>query len=254
MAVAGENEVLKVGPLEVYVDEELARVNGRAITLSGRTFALLAALARHPGEVVARDVLYREAWGKPLQPGDRSVDVSMVKLRSVLEHVCAGWQLIHTHHRHGYRLDPQLRSRRSPRDAGGDANAVIAEMRGTRVIVGPVAVIAPELLVIVDDTRLWLTAREMNVLVLLATNAGRVLSREAIFDAIWKRPLDSRDRSVDVAIVDLRAKLHGAAPRWEFIHTHFRRGYRFEPLIRPRQRRDGSGTTRRGSGTSTRSL
>ena len=35
------------------------------------------------------------------------------------------------------------------------------------------------------------------------------------------------DRSVDVYVHKLRAKLADALPEWQFIHTHFGFGYRF---------------------------
>jgi DNA-binding response OmpR family regulator len=37
------------------------------------------------------------------------------------------------------------------------------------------------------------------------------------------------DRSVDVYVHKLRAKLAEALPEWRFIHTHFGFGYRFSP-------------------------
>jgi DNA-binding winged helix-turn-helix (wHTH) protein len=37
------------------------------------------------------------------------------------------------------------------------------------------------------------------------------------------------DRSVDVFVRKLRSKLEKRSPRWEYIHTHFGIGYRFDP-------------------------
>jgi DNA-binding winged helix-turn-helix (wHTH) protein len=37
------------------------------------------------------------------------------------------------------------------------------------------------------------------------------------------------DRSVDVFIRKLRQKLEKRSPKWEYIHTHFGVGYRFDP-------------------------
>ena len=34
---------------------------------------------------------------------------------------------------------------------------------------------------------------------------------------------------MDVYVAKLRQKLEEAAPDWQFIHTHFGFGYRFEP-------------------------
>jgi DNA-binding winged helix-turn-helix (wHTH) protein len=37
------------------------------------------------------------------------------------------------------------------------------------------------------------------------------------------------DRSVDVFVRKLRSKLQKRSPGWEYIHTHFGIGYRFDP-------------------------
>jgi DNA-binding response OmpR family regulator len=37
------------------------------------------------------------------------------------------------------------------------------------------------------------------------------------------------DRSIDVYVHKLRAKLEAALPEWSFIHTHVGFGYRFTP-------------------------
>jgi DNA-binding winged helix-turn-helix (wHTH) protein len=37
------------------------------------------------------------------------------------------------------------------------------------------------------------------------------------------------DRSVDVFVRKLRSKLQRRSPGWEYIHTHFGIGYRFDP-------------------------
>ena len=74
---------------------------------------------------------------------------------------------------------------------------------------------------------LTLSVRELQVLVALARRQGRVLSREELYETVWGGQLRSDDRSVDVYVHKLRAKLAHALPEWRFIHTHFGFGYRF---------------------------
>src|SRR3954471_12374772 len=74
---------------------------------------------------------------------------------------------------------------------------------------------------------LTLSVRELQVLVALARREGRVLSREELYETVWGGSLRGDDRSVDVYIHKLRAKLAAALPEWRFIHTHFGFGYRF---------------------------
>jgi DNA-binding response OmpR family regulator len=83
--------------------------------------------------------------------------------------------------------------------------------------------------VLLDGVPLVLTVRELALLSELATHADRVLTREELYSAVWGGELRARDRSVDVYVSRLRAKLAGAVPDARFIHTHFGIGYRFSP-------------------------
>jgi DNA-binding response OmpR family regulator len=74
-----------------------------------------------------------------------------------------------------------------------------------------------------------LTRREFEVLQLLAQAQGKVLQREEIYQSVWGYAMAHGDRSVDVFIRKVRQKLEKASPDWEYIHTHFGVGYRFEP-------------------------
>ena len=103
----GSDEVLVVGPLEVLPGEHLARVDGRALTLSLVELRMLAALARHADRIVSREELSNVVWGRELRAGDRSIDVYVHKLRVKLEAALPGWSFIHTHFGFGYRLTPQ---------------------------------------------------------------------------------------------------------------------------------------------------
>jgi DNA-binding response OmpR family regulator len=86
-----------------------------------------------------------------------------------------------------------------------------------------------ESLVLADGRPLILSVREYQVLVVLARRAPRTVSREELSELVWKRPLRGGDRSVDVYVHKLRAKLEAALPHWRFIHTHVGFGYRLSP-------------------------
>jgi len=73
-----------------------------------------------------------------------------------------------------------------------------------------------------------LTRREFEVLHLLAGARGRVLQREEIYQAVWGYAMAHGDRSVDVFVRKVRQKLEAISPGWNYIHTHFGVGYRFE--------------------------
>jgi DNA-binding response OmpR family regulator len=82
----------------------------------------------------------------------------------------------------------------------------------------------------VGERSLNLTRREFEMLRLLATNAGQVLEREPIYQHVWGYAMARGDRSVDVFVRKLRAKLDRGSPDWRYIHTHFGVGYRFEAM------------------------
>jgi DNA-binding response OmpR family regulator len=77
-----------------------------------------------------------------------------------------------------------------------------------------------------------LTRREFEVLQLLSGVEGKVLQREEIYQQVWGYAMAHGDRSVDVFVRKLRQKLEGASPTWQYIHTHFGVGYRFDPEAR----------------------
>ncbi|MEA2455485.1 MAG: hypothetical protein QOI45_1747 [Thermoleophilaceae bacterium] len=88
----------------------------------------------------------------------------------------------------------------------------------------------------VGSTSVDLTRREFEVLQLLAQAEGKVLQREEIYQAVWGYTMAHGDRSVDVFVRKVRQKLERVSPAWNYIHTHFGVGYRFDP-----EPRDGSG-------------
>jgi len=82
---------------------------------------------------------------------------------------------------------------------------------------------------LVDGRPLVLTVRELQLLTELAHNAERVMTREELYETVWGRSYQKSDRSVDVYVGRLRAKLSRALPGRRFIHTHTGIGYRFSP-------------------------
>jgi len=73
---------------------------------------------------------------------------------------------------------------------------------------------------------LTLSVREFGVLCALLRREGRVVSRAELFADVWGGTLRPADRSVDVYVHKLRAKLDAVLPGQRFIHTHFGFGYR----------------------------
>src|ERR671922_177297 len=83
--------------------------------------------------------------------------------------------------------------------------------------------------VYVAGESLDLTRREFELLQVLADNVGKVLERDDIYRRVWGYAMIHGDRSVDVFVRKVRSKLQKRSPGWEYIHTHFGIGYRFDP-------------------------
>lgn len=81
---------------------------------------------------------------------------------------------------------------------------------GTEYRVGGLYVCPEKRVVKVDGRDITLTYKEFELLTLLLENEGMVLTRDAIMDRVWGSEFDRENRTVDVHIRTLRAKL-GAA-------------------------------------------
>jgi two-component system alkaline phosphatase synthesis response regulator PhoP len=81
----------------------------------------------------------------------------------------------------------------------------------------------------VDDESVDLTPTEFRLLHMLASERGRVVTRDELLQALWGRRHTYRDRTVDVFVRKLREKIDRRAPRHTFIQTRYGVGYRLEP-------------------------
>jgi DNA-binding response OmpR family regulator len=97
------------------------------------------------------------------------------------------------------------------------------------LVAGELEIRADQFQAFVRAASIDLTRREFEVLQLLAQAEGKVLQREEIYQAVWGYAMAHGDRSVDVFIRKVRQKVEQASPGWNYIHTHFGVGYRFDP-------------------------
>jgi DNA-binding response OmpR family regulator len=103
-------------------------------------------------------------------------------------------------------------------------------MNGSSVLrAGDLEVRPAEYVALVDGRPLTLTVRELELLTALVERAGRIVSREELYEQVWGERYRKSDRSVDVYVGKLRQKLEDALPGRRFIHTHFGFGYRLHP-------------------------
>jgi DNA-binding response OmpR family regulator len=81
--------------------------------------------------------------------------------------------------------------------------------------------------VFVDGEDAGLTVLEFRLLHAMASESGRALTRDQLRRRVWGMPHTKRDRSVDVCVRKLRAKLDCRSATHTYIHTHPGVGYRF---------------------------
>jgi len=72
------------GAVTLDLNTRLARIDGRAVDLTSREFALLETLMRHPGQVLSQPQLLDQVWGYDHEPGSNVVEVYVGYLRKKL--------------------------------------------------------------------------------------------------------------------------------------------------------------------------
>lgn len=105
VAQQSDEEVLRVGTLEIDRLHRQVRRAGREVELTAREFDMLALLAQWRGQPVSRDLLAREVWkvNRRLTPLDNVIDVHLSHLREKIDGGQAA-KLIWTVRGVGFRL------------------------------------------------------------------------------------------------------------------------------------------------------
>jgi two-component system OmpR family response regulator len=82
--------------------------------------------------------------------------------------------------------------------------------------------------VLVDQEEVNLTAKEFDLIYLLASHPGRVFSRNYLLDRLWGDTYSGFERTVDTHIQRLRRKLGGSGSVADRIVTLWGVGYKYE--------------------------
>jgi two-component system, OmpR family, response regulator MtrA len=98
-----EADRLTLGPLTIDIAGRAVIRDGAEIALTRTEFDLLVELARHAGQVLARDVLLDRIWGYDYLGDSRLVDVAIQRLRAKVERDPATPELIQTVRGAGYK-------------------------------------------------------------------------------------------------------------------------------------------------------
>jgi DNA-binding response OmpR family regulator len=77
--------VLRVGEIEIDIDQRTVRRGGTPVELTAREFALLVHFAQHPGRVYTRAQLLDQVWGLQHEAYEHTVSSHINRLRAKLE-------------------------------------------------------------------------------------------------------------------------------------------------------------------------
>jgi DNA-binding response OmpR family regulator len=84
--------------------------------------------------------------------------------------------------------------------------------------------------VFIDDSKICLTDKEFELLLLLAKNAGVVYSRDNLLELVWGYNFIGDSRTVDVHVRRLREKIEENPAEPQYILTKWGVGYYFQEL------------------------
>jgi two-component system, OmpR family, response regulator MtrA len=102
-ATSPDDAALRLGSLAIDVAGRTVTRDGSDVPLTRTEFDLLLELARHPGQVLSRDVLLDRVWGYDYLGDSRLVDVAIQRLRAKVERDPAAPELIQTVRGAGYK-------------------------------------------------------------------------------------------------------------------------------------------------------
>lgn len=100
----GDDDVIRIGPLEINKHNHTAEVEGRPMALTSKEFGILHLLALHPGRVFSAEDIFRQVWKEKYFDANNTVMVHISNLRDKLEQEL-GDKLIATVWGVGYKIE-----------------------------------------------------------------------------------------------------------------------------------------------------
>lgn len=96
--------LLQAGQLALWPGSRRAVWHGQTLELTGTEFTLLEVLARHAGQLISKQEISVQAFGKPLGRFDRRIDVHISSIRQKLGARSDGQSWIQSVRGQGYQL------------------------------------------------------------------------------------------------------------------------------------------------------
>ena len=186
----------------------------------------LASFSRQPSDVVLIDIMLPgidgfEVCRKIRRLGD--VPIVMVTARSDSHDVVAGLEA---------GADDYLRKPFDPKELSARVRALLRRSKtigGTsNFLFDQLEIIADEGLVRINGKEVHLTRTEFKLLIELATNSGKVLSREDLLERVWGYDYFGDSRLVDVHVRRLRTKVEIDPANPKYVVTVRGMGYKLQ--------------------------
>ncbi|MCG5486679.1 MAG: response regulator transcription factor [Sinorhizobium meliloti] len=200
--------------------------NGYTVDTAATATAGIAELGRRNPDVVILDVMLPDFDGFETCRRIRAVsDVPILMLTAKGEETdrIVGLEL---------GADDYLPKPFNPRELLARLKAILRRRNGSAVVArslrfGRLEIDPGSRSVRIDDRECTLTSYQFDLLVALAENPGRTLSREQLMDAVKGEELDAFDRSIDVHISRIRAAIESDPKHPKRIITVRGAGYVF---------------------------
>jgi len=186
----------------------------------------LAAFSRQPSDVVLIDIMLPgidgfEVCRKIRRLGD--VPIVMVTARSDSHDVVAGLEA---------GADDYLRKPFDPKELSARVRALLRRSKTigatSNFLFDQLEIIADEGLVRINGREVHLTRTEFKLLIELATNSGKVLSREDLLERVWGYDYFGDSRLVDVHVRRLRTKVEIDPANPKYVVTVRGMGYKLQ--------------------------
>ena len=128
--------------------------------------------------------------------------------------------------------DEYLTKPLSPRELTARVNALFRRVESNKVTMlsydnGKLKIDKAKRSVQVNEEDIFLTPNEFDLLYTLASNKGKVLSREQLIQNVYGIDFEGSDRTIDVHIKNLRKKIEDNSKVPKYIITVVKAGYKF---------------------------
>ena len=188
----------------------------------------LAAFNRVPADVVLVDIMLPGIDGFDICRSIRKssdVPIVMITARSDTHDVVAGLEA---------GADDYLTKPFAPKELSARIRALLRRVRasdatGDKIVFNDLEILPDEGVVRVSGSEAYLTKTEFRLLVELASNPGRIFSREVLLERVWGLGYFGDGRLVDVHVRRLRTKIEPDSANPRHVVTVRGLGYKLQP-------------------------